>query len=90
MELHPTQCPICRTGDGARQLYPANFDPRALNPAIFSARRRPDRIHFRLTQIGDCNMCTFIGEQMRCRSPLASAGTGNQHHSIFYRPAQFS
>ncbi|MEE3257921.1 MAG: class I SAM-dependent methyltransferase [Candidatus Latescibacterota bacterium] len=56
MELHPTQCPICRTGDGARQLYPANFDPRALNPEIFSARRLPDRIHFRLVRCQACGL----------------------------------
>jgi SAM-dependent methyltransferase len=56
LELHPTQCPICHTGDEARQLYPANFDPQALNPEVFSARRLPDRIHFRLVRCQGCGL----------------------------------
>ena len=55
MELHPTQCPICHTRDGARQLYPANFDPRALKQRIDAGKevflldvRRPEE----LEQIG--------------------------------------
>ncbi len=56
IDLHPTRCPICRTVDGARQLYPANFDPQALNPEVFSARRLPDRIHFRLVRCLGCGL----------------------------------
>jgi SAM-dependent methyltransferase len=56
-ELFPTQCAICRTLGNATELYPANFDWQALNPAIFSARRLPDRIHYRMVK---CNTCGLV------------------------------
>lgn len=56
LELHTTECPICSPDEQARQLYPANFDPQALNPEVFSARRLPDRIHFRLVRCLSCGL----------------------------------
>jgi SAM-dependent methyltransferase len=56
-ELFPTQCAICGTFGNATELYPANFDWRALNPAVFSARRLPDRIHYRMVK---CNTCALL------------------------------
>ena len=55
--LHPTHCPICATEGNATEVYPANFDPRAFNPAVFSARRLPDRLHYRLVR---CNTCELV------------------------------
>jgi len=50
-----TQCAIC--GDGQDQiLYPANFDARDLTPGIFSARRMPDRTHFRIVRCERCGL----------------------------------
>lgn len=56
-DLHPTRCAICGTLDAASELYPANFDYSAFNPKVFSARRIPDRIHYRLVT---CNSCGLI------------------------------
>ncbi len=57
VELTNTRCAICGTEGNAAELYPANFDPGALNPAVFSARRLPDRVHYRLVQ---CNACGLV------------------------------
>ena len=57
VELRNTRCAICGTEGNARELYPANFDLQALNPAVFSARRLPDRVHYRLMK---CNACGLV------------------------------
>ena len=57
IELHPTKCAICDVEDNATELYPANFDREAFNPAVFSARRLPDRIHYRMVR---CNTCGLV------------------------------
>jgi len=57
VELHSTTCPICGTDDRATVLYPANFDFAAFNPAIYSARRLPDRVHYRIVR---CNTCGLV------------------------------
>jgi SAM-dependent methyltransferase len=56
VELSHTRCAICGTEGNATELYPANFDPQALNPAVFSARRLPDRIHYRLVKCQTCGL----------------------------------
>ncbi|MCK4325274.1 methyltransferase domain-containing protein, partial [bacterium] len=38
------------------ELYPANFDIEAFNPAVFSARRLPDRIHYRMVKCINCGL----------------------------------
>lgn len=57
VELRKTRCAICETEGNAAELYPANFDLQALNPAVFSARRLPDRVHYRLVK---CNACGLV------------------------------
>jgi SAM-dependent methyltransferase len=54
--FHPTQCAICRTAGNAAQLYPANFNLLDFNPGIFSARRLPDRIHYRIVKCHSCGL----------------------------------
>jgi SAM-dependent methyltransferase len=54
--LLATRCAICGTLGNATELYPANFDQAALNPAVFSARRLPDRVHFRLVRCHSCGL----------------------------------
>lgn len=56
VQLHATRCAICHTEANATELYPANFDFEAFNPAVFSARRLPDRIHYRLAQCATCGL----------------------------------
>jgi SAM-dependent methyltransferase len=53
----PTTCAICGTFGNAREVYPANFNPEAFNPDVFSARRLPDQIHYRMVK---CNACGLL------------------------------
>jgi SAM-dependent methyltransferase len=55
-ELRHTRCAICGTEGNATELYPANFDLQALNPAVFSARRLPDRVHYRVVRCKSCGL----------------------------------
>ncbi len=57
IELHPTPCAICNTEDNATELFTANFNMRSFNPTVFSARRLPDTIHYRLVR---CNNCKLV------------------------------
>jgi len=66
VELRGTRCAICGTEGNARELYPANYDLQALNPAVFSARRLPDRIHYRMVT---CNTCGLVRSD-----PIADPG----------------
>ncbi len=50
-----TTCTICNH-DRARQIYRANFDLSKINENIFSARRSPDRIHYRMVRCQTCGL----------------------------------
>ncbi len=65
VSLAPAPCAICGTEGNADELFPANFDFEAFNPEIFSARRLPDRIHYRLVK---CRACGLVRSD-----PIASA-----------------
>ncbi len=56
VHLHSTSCAICNSEGGAEELFPANFDPSAFSPAVFSARRLPDRIHYRMVRCATCGL----------------------------------
>ncbi len=64
--LCATRCAICEREGNAVELYPANFDLESLNPSVFSARRLPDRIHYRLVK---CRVCGLVRSD-----PIASLG----------------
>jgi SAM-dependent methyltransferase len=51
-----TFCPICETDEHDREVYGANFAPDALDPEVFSARRLPDRLHYRMVRCGSCGL----------------------------------
>ena len=55
-QLIPTRCAVCGTTDAAREVYPANFSLEDLNPAVFSARRMPDRVHYRMVRCLKCGL----------------------------------
>jgi SAM-dependent methyltransferase len=57
IELHSAHCAICNTEGNAIELYPANFHLQAFNPVVFSARRLPDRVHYRIVK---CNTCGLV------------------------------
>ncbi|HLZ07535.1 MAG TPA: hypothetical protein VKT80_03035, partial [Chloroflexota bacterium] len=56
LQLYPTSCAICGTVDRATMLYPATFDPSAFSTEVFSARRLPDRIHYRMVRCDTCGL----------------------------------
>jgi SAM-dependent methyltransferase len=54
--LAPTSCAICGTLGNADELYPATLTPGAFTAAVFSARRLPDRVHYRLVTCRACGL----------------------------------
>lgn len=56
MRLVPTRCAVCGTEGNATERYTANVEPDALNPVVFSARRIPDGIHYRLVTCDRCGL----------------------------------
>lgn len=60
-----TRCAICHTEGNAAEIYPANFDPNALNSSLFSARRPPDKIHYRIVR---CDSCGLVRSDPRVES----------------------
>ncbi len=56
IKLDSTRCAICDTEGNAFELYPANFDFESFNPTVFSARRLPDRVHYRLVRCVKCGL----------------------------------
>lgn len=45
-----TYCPLDGTDDADEEIYPANWDYAHLDPSVFSARRMPDRVHYRMVR----------------------------------------
>ena len=54
--LQDTRCPICLTNDQDREVWPRNFDPKDLCAEVFSARRLPDRLHYRMVRCQRCGL----------------------------------
>lgn len=69
-DIRATICAICLTHGNATELYPANFSPEDLSPAVFSARRVPDRIHYRMVR---CNRCGLVRSDPVADSGLVAA-----------------
>lgn len=83
IELLSTQCAICETEGNATEVYPANFDAQAFTPQVFSARRLPDRIHYRMVK---CNTCRLVRSDptipLDVLSELYSQSTVNYSNEI--------
>ena len=56
VDVRATCCAICMTPDNAAELYPANFKAEDFSPAVFSARRLPDRVHYRMVRCNECGL----------------------------------
>ncbi len=54
--LQGTRCPICQTNDLDREVWPRNFEPSDLRAEVFSARRLPDRLHYRMVRCQRCGL----------------------------------
>lgn len=63
--LRATSCAICGIPGEADEVYPASLNSEAFTPAVFSARRLPDRLHYRMVQ---CRRCGLVRSD-----PTASA-----------------
>lgn len=50
------QCAICEKKQKIKELYPANFSVQNINAQTFSARRTPDRMHYRFVRCGTCGL----------------------------------
>ncbi len=55
-EMHPTRCAICDREGGAAERWPATFDLEAFSARVFSARRLPDRVHYRMVTCDTCGL----------------------------------
>jgi SAM-dependent methyltransferase len=56
LTLEPTSCAICGTAGNAEELYAATLTPDAFTATIFSARRLPDGVHYRVVRCGRCGL----------------------------------
>src|SRR4051812_35123402 len=54
--LEARYCTLCGPQAPKTVRYPATFDEKDLNAEIFSARRSPDRKHFRLVECAECGI----------------------------------
>jgi SAM-dependent methyltransferase len=77
VQIQATECAVCSTLGNATELYPANFSPEDFSPAVFSARRLPDRIHYRVVR---CKTCGLVRSD-----PVADASLVAK----LYRESQF-
>lgn len=50
MRLVYTKCPICGSKKNYQVLYPSNFGYSDFNKNVFSARRLPDRLHYKIVK----------------------------------------
>lgn len=55
-KLITTACPLCGSKSNYRVLYPANFTQADLTAQTFSARRLPDKIHYRMVKCNQDNL----------------------------------
>jgi SAM-dependent methyltransferase len=56
IKLVPTRCAICGPAGEAAELYPARLEPAAFSARVFSARRPPDRLHYRMVRCRRCGL----------------------------------
>ncbi len=69
-ELVKTFCALCETDSHDKVVYPANFNSGSLSYEVFSARRLPDRCHYRIVR---CQKCGLVRS-----SPILDEKTLNQ------------
>ena len=60
MKMVRTLCAICGTDRWDRLLYPESLGDQAATAQRFSARRTPDRVHYRIVRCGHCGLWIFI------------------------------
>ena len=55
-QLRATRCAICDLEGNALERWPATFTPGAFSARVFSARRVPDRVHYRMVACRSCGV----------------------------------
>ncbi len=70
VSLRSTRCALCETPGNATELYPARLPTGAFNRTVFSARRPPDRIHYRLVR---CRTCGLVRSDPTAAESLVNA-----------------
>ena len=56
-KLQATRCAICGTQGNATEMYASTLTSHAFDARTFSARRQPDRVHYRMVR---CNTCGLV------------------------------
>jgi SAM-dependent methyltransferase len=56
VNLRPTNCAICGAAAPSDELYPATVTGADFNAEVFSQRRPPDRIHYRMVRCRHCGL----------------------------------
>ena len=54
--LEATACAICETLGNSDELYPPTFVDASFNDRVFSARRLPDKVHYRMVRCRKCGL----------------------------------
>lgn len=54
--MRKTLCAICGNNKNTKVLFESTLGNKKLNANIFSARRTPDRLHYRLVKCGNCGL----------------------------------
>lgn len=54
--LITTHCAICGFAEKKEELYTTTFDTKKINSKTFSARRTPDRMHYRFVRCKKCGL----------------------------------
>src|SRR5258708_3974603 len=74
IQLAPTMCAICGTFGNAAELYPPTYDAASFNERVFSARRLPDTIHYRLVRCLACGLARSDPAADRATLPATRHG----------------
>ncbi len=84
--LRETRCMICDSRDHDREVYAMNFRPADLSADVFSARRLPDRLHYRMVR---CERCGLLrSDPILTDAELARLYAGS--HFTYAAEAQFT
>jgi SAM-dependent methyltransferase len=74
--LRPTRCAICGGEGGVDELYPPTLAETSFNRHVFSARRLPDRVHYRVVRCRACGLVRSdpVADQSTLSALYATAG----------------
>lgn len=85
-------CVICKTNKNTVLLYEENFDMSKINSSIFSARRIPDNLHYRLVKCNECGLIFSnpIMERVRVENLYRQSRFNYGNESEYLRKTYFN